>query len=58
MGQRAATRTASESRHPSADMMQVETAATGGERAAILAIIAASLGSGLVLLLGRRRDPA
>jgi hypothetical protein len=46
-----------ESPHPTAEMMKVAVATTGGEWAVILAVIAASLGGALALLRGavRRR---
>lgn len=50
------TRTASP--HPTAETMKLAVATTGGERAAILTIIAACLGGGLTLLRGSRRRHA
>ena len=44
--------------HATADMMDVKTATTRGEWVGIVAIIAASLVGGLVLLLGARRASA
>jgi hypothetical protein len=47
-----------ESSHPTAEMMKLRVATAGGERAAILTFILASLGGGLLLLRGSRRGCA
>jgi hypothetical protein len=44
-----------ESPHPTAEMMKLTVATTGPEQAAILAIIVASFGGGLILLRGTAR---
>lgn len=46
---------AKESSHPTAELMNLTVVTTGGERAAILTIIVASFGAGLILLRGSRR---